>query len=153
MWTQSIRTSDKPAGALPGNPYLDNNPNTPGRMYNPPAYPFQYVGSYFYDKPDRDADASWQGQAFLMEANYRTRTLTVFDGVGWGFYVQENNVPEPASMALCGCGLAGLLLYARRRRQATTRRICSAVMDSGRASRSGFSHCTPNRDAASSTRR
>ena len=39
---------------------------------------------------------------------------------------------------------------ARRRRQATTRRICSAVMESGSASRSGFSHCTPSRDAASS---
>jgi hypothetical protein len=148
LWTQSIFTSDKQPGALPGNPYLDNNPNTPGRRFNPPAYPFQETGSSFFDKPAREADNTWMGQAFLMKANYRTRTLTVYDGVGWGFYVQD--VPEPATLALSGCGVLGLLLYARRRRQATTRRICSAVIDSGSASRSGFSHCTPTRDAASS---
>jgi hypothetical protein len=117
MWTQSIRASDKPAGALPGNPYLDNNPNTPGRMYNPPAYPFQYEGSSFYDKPDRDADSIWQGQAFLMKANYRTRTLTVYDGVGWGFYVQA--VPEPSTLALCGLVPLGMIIFARRRRQSS----------------------------------
>ena len=148
LWTQSINTTDKLPGSLPGNPYLDNAPNLPNRQYNPPAYPFQYAGSDFFDKPYREADATWLGQAFLMKANYRTRTLTVYDGVGWGFSVQD--VPEPATLALSGGGVLWILIYARRRRQATTRRICSAVIDSGRASRNGFSHCTPSRDAASS---
>jgi hypothetical protein len=121
MWTQSINTTDKLAGSLPGNPYLDNAPNLPNRQYNPPAYPFQYQGSSFYDKPSREADATWLGQAFLMQANYRTRTLTVFDGVGWGFSIQD--VPEPATLACSGIGLLTLLVYAVRRRQATTRRI------------------------------
>lgn len=113
MWTQSIRTTDKLPGSLPGNPYLDNAPNLPGAQFNPPAYPFQYAGSEFFDKPFRDADATWLGQAFLMKANYRTRTLTVYDGVGWGFFVQD--VPEPATLALSGLGMLSILLYARRR--------------------------------------
>jgi hypothetical protein len=148
LWTQSINTTSKLAGSLPGNPYLDNAPNLPNRRFNPPAYPFQYAGSDFYDKPARDADATWLGQAFIMQANYRTRTLTVYDGVGWGFSVQT--VPEPATLALAACSMLGFLIYARRRKQATTRRICSAVIDSGNASRSGLSHCTPRRDATSS---
>ncbi len=114
VWAQSVNVfpaTDKPAGAQPGNPYLDNN-NPADRVRNPPLYPYQEVGSSFFDQPSRDAEASWQGQAFLTKANYRTRTLTVYDGVGWGFNV---TVPEPAGVALFGFGLAGLIAYGRRR--------------------------------------
>ena len=118
VWSQSVFTNKKRAGSQPGNPYLDNDrPN--GRQRNPPAYPYQSAGSSFYDKPGRIADASWQGQAFLTTANYTTRTLTVYDGVGWGFVVEK--VPEPASVILVALGLVGCVLIGRRKKTGALR--------------------------------
>jgi hypothetical protein len=48
IWSQSISTNQKRVPSLPGNPYLDNAPGTPGAQLGPPAYPFQYDGSDFY---------------------------------------------------------------------------------------------------------
>ena len=78
-------TSDKRAKSLPGNPYLDNATDTKNPDLGPLAYPFQYATSFFYDKPNRNATAIWIGDAYITTANYTTRTLTVYDGVEWGF--------------------------------------------------------------------
>jgi hypothetical protein len=115
VWAQSIGTNKKGRGSLPGNPYLDGEPKSARTQLAPPAYSFQYVGSRFFDKPGRTADAYWLGQVFLTEADYTTRTLKVYDGIGWGFTVAamppgapgpgQASVPEPASLLLSGAAL------------------------------------------------
>jgi hypothetical protein len=114
VWSQSVDTSDKLAGSLPGNPYLDNASSIKNRTLGPPASPFQYAGSFFYDAPDRDAPAIWIGDAFITTANYKTRTLTVYEeGVEWGFTV--TSVPEPSAFLLASLGALCLAIYARAR--------------------------------------
>lgn len=119
VWVQSIFTDSKRNPSLPGNPYLDNAPGTPEADLNPPAYPFQYIGSDFYDRPFRDSNTSWRGDAFLATADYSNRELVVYDGVQWGFDViseQPNKgLPEPTSLSLFAAGL--LWLEIRRRRK------------------------------------
>jgi hypothetical protein len=112
VWSQSILTNQKRNPSLPGNPYLDNAPGTPGATLAPPAYPFQYQGSFLYDMPARDASASWLADAWISSIDYSDETLTVYDGVQWAF-----SVPEPASIGALGIGLAGagFLRLGRRR--------------------------------------
>ena len=115
VWSQSVDTSAKLANSLPGNPYLDNPTNIANPDLGPPAYPFQYATSFFYDKPSRNATAIWIGDAYITTANYTTRTLTVYDGVEWGFTVTP--VPEPSALLMAGLGALMLAIYKRRRRQ------------------------------------
>jgi hypothetical protein len=114
VWSQSILTNQKRDPSLPGNPYLDNAPGTPDASIGPPAYPFQYNGSLLYDMPARDASASWLADAWISSIDTTTDTLTVYDGIQWGF-----SVPEPISGALLAAGLAGLA-YVRRRTPAVS---------------------------------
>jgi hypothetical protein len=107
VWSQSILTSFKKPGTLPGNPYLDND-SPSGANLSPPAYPFQYAGSHFFDDPHREADASWFGVAYLSQANYTTDTLTVYDAVDYGFVIES--IPEPTSLVLAGIGGSIVLL-------------------------------------------
>jgi hypothetical protein len=117
IWSQSILTSFKNPGSLPGNPFLDGKSVAAGAMLSPPAYPFQYEESMFYDKSARDKDAIWLGQAFLVQANYTNRVLIVYGGVGWGFYVQgapgrpvAAPVPEPSPGLLFAGGVLVMLI-------------------------------------------
>ena len=112
VWSQAIDTNAKRDPSLPGDPYLDNAPGTPNRNAGPPAYPYQYVGSSFYDKPGRDATAIWIGDAYISTINYRTKTITIYDGVEWGFTVTP--APEPSTLAMFALGAVGLALYRRR---------------------------------------
>lgn len=122
VWAQSIVTNQKRNPSQPGNPYLDNAPGTPGANLGPPAYPFQYDGSggssasMLYDMPNRDDYAVWLADAFLSTADYQTRTLTVYDGLEWGFTVAA---PLPATWTLMLTGLAGFggVVAYRRKKQ------------------------------------
>jgi hypothetical protein len=141
VWSQSIRTNKKGAGNLPGNPFLDGEAKTARTQLGPPAYSFQYAGSRFFDKPGRVADATWLGQTFLTQANYQTRTLTVYDGIGWGFSIQGvpagagagggpgnvSAVPEPGSMLLAG--IAILMMPSVRRAMIAVKRRSHATLE------------------------
>ena len=117
---QSISTNQKRDPSLPGNPYLDNAPGTPGADLGPPAYPFQYDGtggstaSMLYDKPSRDDYAVWTADAWLSTVDYASKTLTVYDGLEWGFTVAA---PLPATWTVMLTGLAGFGFVAYRRKR------------------------------------
>ncbi len=114
VWSQSISTNQKRNPSLPGNPYLDNAPGTPDASIGPPAYPFQYNGSVFYDKPSRNATANWLGDAWISSIDSTDRTLTVYDGLQWGFNVSP--VPEASTWAMVLLGFAGLGFLVSRRK-------------------------------------
>jgi hypothetical protein len=103
VWSQSVATNQKLAGSLPGNPYLDNPSTAPNPTLGPPAYSYQYATSYFFDDPGRNSYATWMAVAYISTVNYSTDTVTVYDGVAYGFTV----VPEPSSLVM---GLLGAIL-------------------------------------------
>ncbi len=118
FWTQSIVTNDPLGGNT--SPYLDisEGVNNGGSTFSPPLYPYQYAGSSFYDKPLRSVTVggpskSWTGTAYISKRDTGTKTLTVYDGVTWGFTITP--VPEPATMAVLAIG--ALASVARRRRK------------------------------------
>jgi len=65
----------------------------------------------FWDFPSRTADAYWRGELFLASYDEDTRTVTVYDGVLWGFDI---NTPLPTAFALF-LTPAGLLLWRAHR--------------------------------------
>lgn len=117
FWTQSIVTN-APLGNNT-SPYLDisgDAANNGGSTFNPPLYPYQYTGSQFYDKPARTVvpngpTINWTATAYICTRNTATSTLTVYDGVTWGFSITP--VPEPTSLAALGLG--GIAILRRRR--------------------------------------
>jgi hypothetical protein len=59
-------------------------------------------------------------RAFLSKADFEARELTIYDGVHYGFALDAQAVPEPATVLLT---LSGLLdVRAGRRKHHTTRR-------------------------------
>lgn len=114
IWSQSIVTNQKRNPSLPGNPYLDNAPGTPDADLGPPAYPFQYETSFFYDKPSRNATADWLADAWISSEDNTNHILTVYDGLEWGFTVTP--IPEISTWAMMLVGFGGLVFVARHRR-------------------------------------
>jgi len=75
----------------------------------PPAYPFQNSASnpnLFYDQPIAQAGAFFAAEAFFGVLDYSNKSLTIYDGVDYGFL---NTAPEPATWGLCVAALALLL--------------------------------------------
>lgn len=129
VWSQSVFTNQKLMGSLPGNPYLDNT-SPPMSQLGPPAYPFQYAGSVFYDDPSRPAYAFWYAIAYLSTANFTTRTLTVYEGISWGFTVAT--VPEPSTYLMGAIVVVVGVVSHRRLRRGKGPATTTTLSDAGR---------------------
>jgi hypothetical protein len=127
VWAQSVSTNKKLEGSLPGNPFIDNSPLLPDPNMVPPAAGYQYVGSGFYDKPARDANATFIADSFIATIDTQSRDLTVYGGIEWGFSVSGDRGTGPVAVPgpVAGAGLPGLTLvigclvrWGRRKRKA-----------------------------------
>lgn len=93
-----------------------------GQPWCPPAYPFQYNDDRFYDRPRASYRAPGQTQAFfdanayLSVINYNTQTVTVYDGISYGWQNYVENAPEPGTWVLLITGMGAVVGFARRRR-------------------------------------
>lgn len=127
-WVQVLREKPpSPEGTLYGDSttepgYVYHIDNLSGPNDSPhagdPFYDTAYYSSHtsFSDRPYHHPEPNydWQFQTFIATASDPSptgRTLTVYDGVWWGF----TTVPEPSALALLICG--SLLIYAWRLRR------------------------------------
>jgi hypothetical protein len=77
-----------------------------------PLYPFQYADRRFFDQPVFPMGATFNGWAYISEADFTYRRLTVYDGVRYGW----TSTPEPAGWLLTGAGALLLALLTRQRK-------------------------------------
>lgn len=110
------------AGVACGNsgPY----PPTP---YCGPAYPFQFADGHFGDQPKAFYDlgstqAFFQANAYLAVEDAVARTLTVYDGISYGFTNEvsasmPSEAPEPGTVWLLSSNLLAILWYRLRGRK------------------------------------
>jgi hypothetical protein len=96
-----------------------------GTYFYAPAYPYQYGNNHFYDQPKALYEAPGTTQAFFDAnaylavedfANASAPTLTVYDGISYGF--QDYISPEPGAWLLFGSGFIAILLVRRWRTSA-----------------------------------
>lgn len=115
--TQSPHAGPVTASSL----YMDCNIPPPRRRENPPLYPFSYADGHFYDKPGRtcveNATVSWFATCLFASANFRTKKLTTYQGISYGFDFTcvPNAVPEPASMVSLGIGVMAIVRLRKAR--------------------------------------
>lgn len=133
-WSQAIYSSYATAQSPPNYFGLDVTGACNGSTVScGPLYPYQYTTSgtsvpgitngLFYDNPEGPYPSTlFEAQSWITSADYASRTLTVFDGVAWGFGLSATlpngatvgwaadpaDVAEPATLALFGAGLLGL---------------------------------------------
>jgi hypothetical protein len=103
VWAQALYDNyTVPAGALV-NPFFEMDIDTncvANGNFCPPAYPFQYANDHFYDQPGAPfPNRFFEAEAFLSYVNYNARTLTIYDGIDYGF--RNDVVPEPGTWAMC----------------------------------------------------
>jgi len=92
------------------DPFYEMDVNA-AEVNKPPLYPFQYADRSFYDKPLGPwPNSSFDARAFLSKANFTARTLTIYEGVNYGFIL---SVPEPSTLLLFILGVTGLVMSRR----------------------------------------
>jgi len=87
-----------------------------------PIYPFQYGAESangvdpFIDSPQGDwPNASFDAVALLSTVSQTTHTLTVYQGMSYGFSLSVPGIPEPPSAALLMVSLPAFLMIRRVR--------------------------------------
>lgn len=95
----------------PDETTLDNNGVSAGEpiksgTINTPSVGLTYDLA-FTDQPGRAIFNTWQGELFLASYDTTAKSVTVLDGISWGFVV----VPEPSSLMIFGS--FGVLLMRR----------------------------------------
>jgi hypothetical protein len=149
VWTQGLFLDSQDGNGIVGPYYeMDINPDCvdtggPPNISCPPAYPYQSKDHHFYDHPQASYEspgsiqAFFNADAYLSVINYDTDTLTVYDGVSYGFqnYVtpapsssgpSSKALPEPSAAILTGAGLLTLVSLKRtclKRRGRNLRRM------------------------------
>jgi len=88
----------------------------------PPAYPYSYTDYHFYDKPRRacepDQHIFWNAYLYLASIDRSTKTVTVYEGLHWGYTIDCVPVPEPSGVIALLAGL-GVVTCGIRRRMST----------------------------------
>lgn len=93
--------------------YLDNDLDTSNPFYD---FSYDTAGdTWFLDGPHRFPKADWEAQIFVATGDLLNNTITIYDGVWWGFEVTA--IPEPTTMFLLGSGLVGLVGFRRKFRK------------------------------------
>ena len=114
QWIQAIHTN-RPRQVGP-ECYLDISNVAPNR---PPVYPFSYADHHFYDNPSRicepDEMVFWEAWLYLADVNRSANSVTIYEGVEWGFTVDCEPVPEPLGATVLLGQLASAALALRYR--------------------------------------
>jgi hypothetical protein len=116
VWSQGLYdnyTLGPGGGIVP--PFYEMDVSTNPAHWQPPAYPFQYEDEHFYDFPKAPFETGFfEADAFLSKVDYNARTLTIFDGVEYGFYVYAIDVPEPSTWLLMVTAMGFLAVLVQR---------------------------------------
>jgi hypothetical protein len=99
--------------ATGANCQTNGNGGNGGNPACAPAYPFQNSlgnAGLFYDQPKANLYQYFAAEAFFGVIDYSAKSLTIYDGVDYGF----SNAPEPATWVLCLSFMVLVLLQARR---------------------------------------
>jgi len=121
-WSQGLFLNYNPGSyaLVPGFSAMDvasfNNLVVGGNVWSEPYYPYQYVDQSYYDFAKAPYDTGFfEADAFLSKADFDTRTLTIYDGVHYGFYLYAT--PEPASWALMAMALVAATIVMTRKQR------------------------------------
>ena len=80
----------------------------------PPLYPYQYGDRHFYDFPEGSFPSDFfNGYAYPVKIDRTNHTLTVYQGVAYGFQLYVT--PEPGTLLMLGSGVLWIGASLRRR--------------------------------------
>jgi hypothetical protein len=125
VWAQGlyVNYTPGPGTIVPGYYAMDTSTLSSltcgGSIFCPPAYPYQYNDDHFYDQPKDyyqapgTTQAFFDADAYIALEDFGTKTLTIYDGISYGF--QNYVSPEPSAWVLIGSGFVAVLLARRRR--------------------------------------
>jgi hypothetical protein len=119
-WAQGIFLNYVPPGLGIVTPYFTMDVIAAGcddtdlQKQCPPLYPYQYADREFYDFPTGPfPNGFFNGYAYPVKIDRVHDTLTVYQGVAYGFQLSE--APEPSTLILFGSSLFGVIGLLRKR--------------------------------------
>ena len=121
FWTQGLFDNYSGLAPMPAryemdvlDPPLNPEPGDTWTGARQPLYPVQYPDRALIDKPRGPwPDSFFYARSFLATVDESTRTLRIYEGVGWGF--QLSAVPEPSTLVLVLIGIGFIALTVRDR--------------------------------------